>query len=94
MSRRLKTLPGMINSLCFSIARVTNSMPVPQGSFGKGVKRPAGRDQFVIVGQAGHEQVALAAVGVDLRGHVDVHRHGAGPLQRAAGHRRNCTAAA
>ena len=35
VSRRLKTLPGITNNWCCSIARVTNSMPVPQGSRGK-----------------------------------------------------------
>ena len=85
MSRRLKTLPGMISSWCFSMARVTNSVAGAPGGFGEGVKRPAGLHQFVVVGQAGDEQVALAAVGVDVRRHVDVQRHGARPLHRLRG---------
>ena len=55
------------------------------GRLGKDVKRAAGPDQLVIVGQTRDDPVALGPIRCDLLAHVDVERRRAGPLRRLRG---------
>src|SRR3972149_1172563 len=53
------------------------------GKFWESVKSAAGRDEFVIVLQSGHQHVALAPVGFfGLPAHVHIQRFYACPLER------------
>ena len=81
VSRRLKILPGMISS-CRSIAAGDKLARRAPGRFRKGIKRAARPHQLVSPRTSRPRSVALPPIGVDVRLHVDVERHGARPLHR------------
>ena len=88
MSRRLKTLPGMISRL-FSIASATNSLPSPSGRFGEDVERAAGHARVrKSSARPATIEVALAAIGGDVRRHVARPAPRRRPTAPAAGRRR------
>ncbi len=82
VSRRLKTLPGMISRLR-RMASATNSVAVPQGGAGEGVEGPLGSGEVDEPVERSHHGVALATVRVDLRGQVLVERDDPGVLHQA-----------
>ena len=66
MSRREKTLPGMISRLLLDRLGDELGARAP-GSAGEGVEGPFGEGELEVLAQRLDDHVALAAVGLDLR---------------------------